>query len=161
MSDYSIAMNTIIRQFTSIDFNEICQMMICLYKEDPGPKNMTKKKAFNTLNVLFKDPSRGTILVVESENIIVGYAILINFWSNEFGGNIINIDELYIIREFRSQGIATRLINLLAKSGFASAVNIQLEVTPGNNRARKLYERLGFKLHKNATYGLELNVDQE
>ena len=132
--------------------------MTCLYQEDPGTITMTKKKAYNTLDFLFNTPHQGTVLVVESGNSIIGYALLINFWSNEYGGNVVNIDELFISKEYRSQGIASNLIKFLAKSKFANAVNIQLEVTPDNIKARRLYERLGFKLHKNTTYEMGLNI---
>ncbi len=131
-------------------------MMHNLYQEDPGGKAMTNEKASNTFKSLSNHPDRGTIMVIENNEEVIGYAILINFWSNEFGGNIVDIDEFYIKPEFRSQGIGSNFIKHLASTHFANATYLQLEVTPENSKARKLYESLGFERHKNDTYNLKL-----
>lgn len=66
-------------------------------------------------------------------------------------GNIIDIDELYIKKKFHSQGIGTNFIKYLAENKFGTSVAPQLKVTSENTKARKLYESLGFKLHKKDT----------
>ncbi|WP_420387406.1 GNAT family N-acetyltransferase [Roseivirga sp.] len=142
-------MKTNFRLIQPADQKEVAQLMHRLYIEDPSDKPMTDEKIQRTLETLGNEPGRGNIMVIESENIIVGYAILINFWSNEFGGNLLNIDELYIKEEFRSRGIGSAFIRHLANSKFGNSVAIQLEVTPDNHRARRLYESLGFSQHKN------------
>ena len=95
-------------------------------------------------------------MVFEQGSSTVGYSILINFWSNEFGGNILIIDELFVRKEFRSQGIASQFIQHLAETKFNDSVALQLEVTPDNHRALALYKNLGFKRHKNDYYDLLL-----
>lgn len=144
------------RQFKTSDGKVIVEFIKNLYQEDPNGKPMLPQKVKNTFNSLTAHPDRGTIIVLEHEKEIIGYAILINFWSNEFGGNIVDIDELYIKKEFRSQGIGTNFIKYLVETKFNNSVALRLEVTPENTRARKLYESIGFKLHKNDTLTLEL-----
>ena len=117
---------------------------------------MSVQKIQSTFDSLTKYPDRGSIVVFEYEKEVVGYALLINFWSNEFGGNILNIDELYIKKEWRSQGVGTGFIKYLMSSKPAGAIALQLEVTPGNHKARKLYTKLGFKPRKNDTLTFEL-----
>lgn len=141
---------------TSTDFDRVCDLMLSLYTEDPGSKPMTKEKAMHTLETLTTKSDLGTVLVIQENGSIIGYCILINFWSNEYGGNIVHIDELYIQESHRSKGIGSHFIETLAKSKFANAVSLQLEVTPDNNRAVKLYKKLGFTLHKNKAYEMEL-----
>jgi ribosomal protein S18 acetylase RimI-like enzyme len=137
------------------DVPELVRMMLALYAEDPAPTEMTRDKAVRTLERLFNEPVRGVAIVctVPDAGMLAGYALLCSFWSNELGGEICIIDELFIGPESRSQGLATTLIqDLLKRSApwFQDAVAIELEVTPGNQRARALYERLGFKGYKNA-----------
>ena len=144
------------RKFKTSDRKIVAELIQNLYREDPDGKPMSPQKIQNTFDSLKDDSDRGTIIVFEHESAIIGYAILINFWSNEFGGNILNIDELYIKKKFRSQGIGTKFIKYLAENKFGDSVALQLEVTSGNAKARKLYESLGFKLHENDTYDLEL-----
>lgn len=143
------------RKFKTSDSEAVAELIQNLYREDPGGKPMLPQKIQKTFDSLTQHPDRGTIMVLENEGEVIGYAILINFWSNEFGGNIVDIDELYIKKEFRSQGIGTNFIKYLAENKFGNSVALQLEVTSGNVKARKLYESLGFKLHKNNTYDLE------
>jgi len=117
---------------------------------------MTKEKIRKTFDVFRSNPGKGIITVIEKDNVIAGYSILINFWSNEFGGNILFVDELYIKKEFRGQSIATDFIRYLSENRSEETVALQLQVTPENIKARRLYERLGFKLHKNDTLVLDM-----
>lgn len=134
----------------------VSQLIESLYNEDPGIKLMTEDKIRNTFDKLRLTPELGTILVIETDNNIAGYSILINFWSNEFGGNILFIDELYIKKEFRGQGIGTNFIKHLKDTKYNNAVALQLHVTPNNPGARKLYESLGFHRHKNDTLTFDI-----
>tara|TARA_Y100000589_G_C27018327_1_gene573832 strand:- start:5 stop:598 length:594 start_codon:yes stop_codon:yes gene_type:complete len=149
-------MKTVFRPFAQKDYSSILAMIIKLYREDEGSHSVTAEKIQRTFSMLASEPQRGTIMVMEQDGKLIGYAILINFWSNEFGGNILAIDELFIESHYRSRGIASRFIDYLVQSRFAQAVALQLEVTPTNTRALKLYKRLGFVAHKNNTYDLLL-----
>ncbi len=144
------------RRFKTEDGAAVAELIRSLYREDPSDRPMLPEKISGTFDSLANHPDRGCIIVLESETGIVGYSIVINFWSNEYGGNVSFIDELYIKKEFRGGGIGTNFIKYLAESKFGNAVALRLEVTPNNKKARKLYESLGFKLHKNDTMDLDL-----
>lgn len=103
----------------------------------------------NTIESLFNHSDRGTIIVFENDNVIIGYSLLINFWSNEYKGNILYIDEIYVLPEYRSQGIGSRFVKYIINSKFNNYVALHLEVSPQNKKAKKLYEQLGFKPYQN------------
>ncbi len=149
-------MNVKYRQFKNGDSDAVAGLIQDLYREDPSDRPMLPQKIAGTFDSLTRHPDRGCIMVLEYENGIIGYSIIINFWSNEFGGNVSFIDELYVKKEFRGRGVGTDFIKYLAENKFGDAVALRLEVTPGNKKARKLYESLGFKSHKNDTLNLEL-----
>jgi ribosomal protein S18 acetylase RimI-like enzyme len=72
---------------------------------------------------------------------------LVSCWSNELGGEVCVLDELYVEPAQRGQGYATRLIDDLAAGALpwaTNAVALALEVTPDNDHARRWYERLDF-----------------
>jgi len=142
-------MNVVYREFKSADGDTVAELIKSLYREDPEGKPMTDEKIRKTIDELTRHPDKGTILVLDLDGEIIGYAILLNIWSNEFGGNIVNIDELYVKEEFRRKGIATNFIKHLATSKFGNAVALSIETTPGNKKARALYEKIGFKQNKN------------
>lgn len=137
------------RKIRASDYSTITDFMKKLYEEDPGGKPISDKKIQATFNELVVHPDKGTILVFEKEQALVGYALLINFWSNEHGGNILNIDEIFVEKQFRGQGIATNFMHYLMQEKINDAVVLQLEITSENTGARKLYERLGFQKHYN------------
>ena len=76
---------------------------------------------------------------------------------NELGGEVCTVDELYVAQHARGAGIGSGLIKGLVDGSlpwFKKAVALELEVTPSNTRARALYERMGFRLRKNASLRL-------
>jgi GNAT superfamily N-acetyltransferase len=129
------------------DDESLVRMCLALYAEDPGPEPVSVENIRRTLFALREKPMRGRALVLEQDGEACGYALVIPYWSNELGGDIDIIDEIFVDRPYRGRGHATTLIAGLAggTEPFASkVVALALEVTPDNLRARRLYERLGF-----------------
>jgi GNAT superfamily N-acetyltransferase len=87
-------------------------------------------------------------VVLEVDGKVAGYALLIAYWSNELGGEVCVIDELYVEPAHRGSRHATRFLEALAarrEAWVENAVALILETTPDNERARRLYERVGFR----------------
>lgn len=124
----------------------LVEMSLRLYSEDPGLIAVRADNMLATLKVLRTQPSRGRAVVLEIEGRPSGYALLIPYWSNEFGGDICAVDELFVAPEHRNQGHGKSLFGAIAKRELwpDPIVAIALGVTPGNVRAQRLYERLGF-----------------
>ena len=127
------------------DDDEIVRMSIALFSEDPSPEPISEENVRRTLATLRTDPVRGRIVVLEIDGRVAGYSFLIPYWSNELGGEICIVDELYLDAAHRGHGHATALLTSL-RDGY---VALELEVTPANPRARALYERVGFRVKKN------------
>lgn len=155
------------RASTTNDHDRIARLMLALYAEDPAPRPPGRDGCLMTLAELERHPLRGVAVVHEPERAgseparsevagapdIDGYALLCSFWSNELGGEVCIIDELFVAPEARGQGAATELVQGLRERRwpwFRDAVAVELEVTPSNARARALYERLGFRPYENA-----------
>lgn len=149
-------MNTRYRPYHPEDEQILIPLVLDLYRDDISGKPMTEQKIRNTIAMLTAKPDLGTILIIENGDVAVGYAILINFWSNEYGGIMLNIDELYIAPPHRSKGFSTAFIRYLTETRFNNAVALQLEVSPKNHSARRLYDSLGFTPHPNNVLTLEL-----
>ncbi len=139
------------RLATAADDLAVLEMFQALYREDPSPDPVPDEQLLRTLRVLREEPVRGRAIVFETDGACVGYALLVSFWSNELGGEVANIDELYVARDHRGRGAGTELVDRLSRGELWGRVPvaIDLEVTPDNHRARALYERLGFVAAKN------------
>jgi ribosomal protein S18 acetylase RimI-like enzyme len=85
-------------------------------------------------------------VVLEIEGLVSGYALLMRFWSNELGGEICEVDELFVTPERRNRGYGSSLFMAITQGDLwpAPVAAIVLGVTPNNAAARRLYERLGF-----------------
>lgn len=130
------------------DDDAIAALSLALYAEDPSAYPVGAAQTRRTLAALRAEPGRGRAVVLDRGAAVAGYALLVAFWSNELGGEVCVIDELYVPPAHRGQGWATRLIEDLAAGRGpwpTRPVALALEVTAGNARARALYERLGFR----------------
>ncbi|MGE0869485.1 MAG: N-acetyltransferase family protein [Kofleriaceae bacterium] len=125
----------------------IVEMCGALNREDPGPSPVSESQIRRTLETLRAEPVRGIAVVLEVDGQIAGYAFLISFWSNEFGGEICEIDELFVVPSRRNAGHGQALFAALKRGELwpGPAVATSLIVRPDNARALELYERLGFE----------------
>jgi GNAT superfamily N-acetyltransferase len=82
--------------------------------------------------------------ILEKDGIPQGYALLAKTWSQEAGGVVIWIEELYIRSNARSQGLGKEFFSYL-ETKFSDAVRFRLEVEEENDGAVRLYKRMGFE----------------
>ena len=136
------------RPFRLSDYSELRQMMHELSREGPSTERVTDRKISLTVRELQNNPKRGRIIVFEKDSSIIGYAVLIFYWSNEYGGNILHIDELYVKPEHRGRGVATSFFKKILGMNHSVGA-FELEVTPANTRAMNYYHKLGFKKSQN------------
>ena len=140
-----------------VESETIVQMCRALNQEDPCQDPVPDENMRRTLRTLQEEPARGRALVLELDSQIHGYALLITFWSNELGGEVCFIDELYVGKASRGQGHGTALVRALTEWTVDGPriwpyrpTVVELEVSPDNARARELYSSLGFKQVRNS-----------
>ena len=138
---------------------EVLAMMSALNLESEPVAGTDPSHFSLTIRTLLTEPSRGPIVLFLYRDGPVGYALLIPYWSNEFGGTLLFVDELFVIAQARSRGIARQFFAFLAASRPFRAVALALEVDPTNERAKNLYESIGFERrpYSTLTYGCLLN----
>jgi GNAT superfamily N-acetyltransferase len=135
------------RPYQNQDFEELKPMIFDLYAdENAATLIMSEENISRTINAFSENPNLGEILMFQlREGEIVGYAILTWFWSNEFGGKMVIIDELLIKEAYRGQGIATTFFNYIFKNKKYSEVAYELEVGLKKHKEAEFYRRQGFK----------------
>lgn len=74
----------------------------------------------------------------------VGYALLAKTFSQEAGGNVVWIEELYVRPEHRGAGLGSEFFRFLFKE--CPAARYRLEIEPENEAAVSLYKRMGFEI---------------
>ena len=76
--------------------------------------------------------TEGFLLEVDGQP--AGYILVSHTWSNEVGGMVALLEELYFTPEFRGKG----------REQYASARRLRLEVNRENEGAIRLYQRKGY-----------------
>jgi GNAT superfamily N-acetyltransferase len=139
------------------------EFVAALYVDDPGPAPMSLDRALRQARRLLGDrPPAWAFLLRDADGESIGYCILAPFFSNEFGGEMLYLDELYVVPERRGRGVGSAALaavrNWAEQRGF---VRLALEVNRGNPEARRLYERAGFAVEERDTMALQLKAIPE
>lgn len=85
------------------------------------------------------------LLIIDDDEISVGYALLSFTYSNEVGGMVVLVEELYVSEEYRGMGFGGMVFEFLEQE-YPSAKRFRLEVRKDNERAIKLYSRIGYNV---------------
>lgn len=108
----------------------------CLH---PVPEeNLEKSFYFMLNNNIYSE-----LFFIEADEKPVGYCMISKTFSQEAASMVLLVEELYIVDTHRSLGIATKVFNYLFDK-YNEFGRIRLEVMKGNERAIKLYKKLGF-----------------
>lgn len=84
--------------------------------------------------------AEGYLFEFESE--VAGYALISKSFSQEAGGRVIWLEEVYIRPRFQGKGIGKEFFDFIEKKH--ELKRLRLEVEYNNERAIKLYEGLGY-----------------
>lgn len=96
-----------------------------------------------------KNPSLGNIFLIRDKEDIIGYIIIVYFFSFEFQGKVALLDELYLTTSARGKGVGKKAMEFVNEFVENTGCKlILLEVEPHNTRAQKLYLEHGFTFHK-------------
>lgn len=116
-----------------------------LYDHSPEGQPMKPHKIDATIEYLTRNPDKGSIILFLRHDTVVGYSILIPYWSNEYGGQILFVDELFIKEEYRNQKVGSHFLQYLFQNKAHGFKAILLEVFPSNTQAYNFYTRNGFE----------------
>ena len=116
-------------------------------KEEPI---LTKFLLDNNIEIPINSPFSKEVVYVEN-GLIIGYLSYSIMYEKA------EINEIFVLNNFRNQGVGSRLMEyLIKKCQFCE--NITLEVRKNNDSAIKLYKKYGFKevtLRKNYYKGID------
>ena len=130
---------------------EVAAMMRLLYEGDAASFTVDVSRFPSSIKHLISHPGSGQIILFREGSELRGYALLVPYWSNEFGGTLLFIDELFVVSGSRNRGIGRSFFRYLEQQRPFGPVRLALEVSPGNTRGRRLYESLGFVQRRHVT----------
>ena len=134
-----------IRKLTENDRDLYIRLAEEFYSSDavlhPIPRTYIERTADEAL----QSDAYAEIYLLECEGEPAGYGLTARTFSQEAGGSVLWIEELYIREQFRSRGLGREFFSYIEEKNKDRTARIRLEVEEKNTRAASLYERLGYE----------------
>lgn len=132
-----------VRKLNFDDKEEYMNMASAFYSSNAVSHKIPKEYFERAFQAVMENNPMIRLYILEQQGNTAGYAAIAVTFTTEGGGNTLWLDELYIKEEYRSQGLGRELIRFLKND--KSVKRIRLEITPENERAKKLYISEGFE----------------
>jgi GNAT superfamily N-acetyltransferase len=116
---------------------------------------LTKSVVELGVEAVFDDISKGTYYVAEVDGNVVGSLLTTYEWSDWRNGQVLWIQSVYILKDFRSQGVFKELYSYIKDKVNDPSNNfrgIRLYVDKTNGAAQKVYDKLGMENHHYEMY---------
>ena len=98
----------------------------------------------NTFNELMRSNEYAECYIFEKDGEKAGYALLAKTFSQEAGGLVLWIEEIYILPQFRSLGLGGNFLKFIKEN--TKCARLRLELCPSNTRAYAAYQKHGFEV---------------
>lgn len=133
-----------IRKMKPEDKDIFFSMTEMFYNSDAVLHPVPQIHHIDTFNEIMRSDEYINGYIFEYNGKPAGYAITAKSYSHEAGGIVLWIDELFVLSEYRSNGLGREFFNLLKKTLDDSIVRLRLEVESENVLAINFYKKLGF-----------------
>lgn len=135
-----------VRDITKEDLLLFETMCTDFYNSDAVLLPMASEK----IHLTFKEALNGSpflrLVFIEHDNQVAGYALFAFYWSNEAGGMVAQIEEIYILPLYRGQGLGHAFFDWCLENYQDSMARLRLEACRHNQSALKLYQSFGFEI---------------
>lgn len=143
-----------IRKIKIEDKNEYIKMAEDFYNSPAVLSSVPRSNFEDTFEELMKSSTYAEAFIFEQERKIAGYGLIARTYSQEAGGTVIWIEEIYVKEEFRNKGLGSEFINYVKEN--IPAKRYRLETEPDNTKAQELYKRHGFEHLEYVNYYLDI-----
>lgn len=127
-----------IREFNQSDLNDFLKMNKTFYKLHVTERDYDEKISIQSfMKALNHEGYFGYFIL--HDNLVIGYALVSVFWSNDCGGDCILLDELYIDSKYRHHGYGMSFLKWIENNFKERAKMISLEVLKTNTEAKTMY----------------------
>lgn len=135
-----------IRPITKEDKQTFLILAKAFYSSPAVAHSVPTKHHLVTFEQLMKDDTYASCYMIEYNRKTVGYALLAKTFSQEAGGLVVWIEELFILPEYRNKGLGKEFFTFVKETIEPHVSRIRLEVEPDNTDAIRLYEQMGFEV---------------
>ena len=132
-----------IRKITLADREEYLKMADDFYHSGATIAPVPKENMEITFDEMTSSDRYVEGYFFEEDGIVKGFALLAKTFSQEAGGLVVWIEELFVKEEYRNNGLVQKFFEFLYEI-HKDAARFRLETEPDNEDAMRLYYRMGF-----------------
>ena len=132
------------RELTQQDKDVYLEMTGEFYTSDAVVHDIPKEHCEATFEELMRSDQYAKAYILEEEGKTAGYVLLSKTFSQEAGGLVLWVEELYLRPEFQGKGLGSKVLTQMDQLLGKQVRRLRLETEPDNERARDLYCRLGY-----------------
>ena len=114
------------------------------YNSDAVLHKIPKSNIIKTFEELIHSAKYAEAFIIEENNEKAGYALLAKTFSQEAGGLVFWIEEIFILPKFRGRGLCHKFLEFIKQN--YDVKRLRLEYTESNKKVVNLYEKSGFKI---------------
>ena len=114
------------------------------YATDAVLIHVGEEHLLSTFNELMRSDEYAICYLFELDGETAGYSLLAKTYSQEAGGLVLWIEEIYVSPEFRGCGIGKEFFAFLLQNKPRDVKRLRLEVERDNEGAVRLYRSFGF-----------------
>ena len=135
-----------IHRLTENDRDVYIEMAREFYHSDAVLHPIPDEYFVRTVEEAIRSDAYAEIFLFECGGETAGYGLTAKTCSQEAGGYVWWIEEVYIREKFRSRGLGREFFRYLEEQKGKEVTRLRLEVEKENTRAVSLYERLGYEV---------------
>jgi len=135
-----------IRDFIQTDKDVFCTMATEFYNSSAVCHSIPKQNMLNTFDICIAKSPYARGFIFECDGVACGFALLSFTHSNEAGGLVVLIEDVYVTESCRGRGVVSSFFKLLESEYADTAKRYRLEVTKSNKNAIDIYKHYGFEV---------------
>lgn len=136
----------IIRDVIKEDEQQFIEMCLDFYNTDAVLLPMDVSKIKKTFQEAINNSPYLRLVFLVDENQTIGYSLFAFYWSNEAGGLVTQLEELYVLPKHRGKKYGHTFFDWCLDFYQDKVARFRLEVCKSNTGAIKLYESYGFEV---------------
>jgi len=133
-----------IRKVEEKDRDIYIEMSKAFYRSDAVLHMIPEIHFLTTFDLIVTGSPYAEGYVFEYQDEVVGYTLLSFTYSNEAGGLVLLIEEVYILPDYQGHGFGQEFLAFLESTYRSKVALIRLEVEKSNKSALQLYRKMGF-----------------
>lgn len=134
-----------IREIREDDFQMYMELTKEFYESDATDHPVPESYREATWKELMRSREYASAYILEFGDEVAGYGLMSYTFSQEAGGMVAWIEEVYIRPRYRGRGLGREFFSYVDAVIAPKVMRLRLEVEPDNVRAKKLYRELGYK----------------